>query len=374
MRKEILKNVKRVVVKIGSRVLTDAAGALDAAVVGQICSDIAELRRRGLQVVVVSSGAIAAGRSELGMKVKPRTIPEKQAAAAIGQSLLMRVYEEAFAPHLLKAAQLLLTSEDLSSRQRFLNARATIDTLLGFGIVPVINENDTVVVDEIKFGDNDNLSALVTNVAEAQLLLILTDTEGFFSSDPSTNPDAMLIPLVKTITREVERAASGSGSSIGTGGMSTKVAAAKKAGRNGVPTIMVPGKLRGIIAAALSGENVGSLFLPGKSAGMNRRKHWIAYTLKPAGRVFVDSGAAEVLLKKGKSLLPSGITKVEGRFDRGACLRICGPDGAEFARGLSDYASGEITRMSGKKSSDIEKILGYRYSDVVIHRDNLVVL
>jgi glutamate 5-kinase len=343
-------------------------------IIGQICTDIAALRRRELQVLIVSSGAIAAGRSELGMKVKPRTIPQKQAAAAIGQPLLMRAYGEAFAPHSLKAAQLLLTSEDLGSRQRFLNARATIDTLLDLGIIPVINENDTVVVDEIKFGDNDNLSALATNVAEAQLLLILTDTQGFYNADPAVNPDAALVPLVKSITREIERAAGSSGSSIGTGGMSTKVAAAKKAGRNGVPTIMVAGKRKGIIVAALAGENVGTLFLPGKTDGMSRRKHWIAYTLKPAGRVFVDAGAAEVLKKMGKSLLPSGITNVDGRFDRGACVRICAPDGTEFARGLSDYASEEIIRLSGKKSSDIENILGYRYSDVIFHRDNLVVL
>jgi len=373
MRKDILKHVKRVVIKIGSRVLTDDSGALDMAVIGRICSDIAALRATGRQVVVVSSGAIAAGRSELGLAEKPRTIPQKQAAAAIGQTRLMRAYEEALAPHGLKAAQVLLTSEDLGSRHRFLNARATLDTLLGFGIVPVINENDTVVVDEIKFGDNDNLSALVTNVAEAHLLLILTDIEGFYSADPRTNPDARLIPLVRGITRDVERAAGGSGSTVGTGGMATKVGAAKKAAKNGVPTIMVSGKRAGIITAALAGQDVGTLFLPNED-GLNRRKHWIAFTLKPAGRVVVDEGAAEVLQKKGKSLLPSGVVRVEGRFDRGACVRICGPDGREFARGLSDYSSTEIARVAGRKSSEIEHILGYRYADVIVHRDNLVVL
>lgn len=373
MRKDILKQVKRVVVKIGSRVLTDDSGALDMGVLGRICTDIAALRQRGMQVVVVSSGAIAAGRSELGLTMKPKTIPQKQAAAAIGQTRLMWAYEEALAPHGLKAAQVLLTSEDLGSRQRFLNARATIDTLLGFGIIPVINENDTVVVDEIKFGDNDNLSALVTNVAEAHLLLILTDIEGFYSADPRTDPDARLIPLVKGISREVERAAGGSGSSVGTGGMATKVAAAKKAARNGVATIMVSGKRAGIITQALGGAEVGTLFLP-EGSGLNRRKHWIAYTLKPAGRVVVDEGAAEVLMKKGKSLLPSGILRVEGRFDRGACVRVCGPDGREFARGLSDYSSAEIARLAGRKSSEIEKVLGYRYADVIVHRDNLVMV
>jgi glutamate 5-kinase len=373
MRRELLKSVKRVVIKIGSRVLTDDEGGLDHAVIGRICGDIALLRERGKQVVVVSSGAIAAGRSELGLKVKPKTIPQKQAAAAIGQTRLIRAYEEALAPHGLKAAQLLLTSEDLGSRQRFLNARATIDTLLGYGIIPVINENDTVVVDEIKFGDNDNLSALVTNVAESDLLLILTDVEGLFNADPGQYPDARLIPLVQVITRELERSAGGSASSVGTGGMVTKVAAAKKAGKNGVPTILVAGKRAGILSAAMRGEEVGTLFLP-QGAGLNGRKHWIAYTLKPAGRVTVDDGARNVLQKKGKSLLPSGVIGVDGRFERGACVRICGMDGSEFARGLSDYSSSEIARLAGHNSSEIEELLGYRYADVIIHRDNLVII
>jgi glutamate 5-kinase len=373
MRKKLLKTVKRVVIKIGSRVLTDESGALDSAVIGRICNDIAILREKGLQVVVVSSGAIAAGRSELGLTERPKTIPQKQAAAAIGQTRLMRAYEEALVPHGLKVGQVLLTSEDLASRQRFLNARATLDTLLDFGIIPVINENDTVVVDEIKFGDNDNLSALVTNVAEAGLLVILTDIEGFYSADPHKDPDAKLIPLVTAITREVERAAGGSGSTVGTGGMATKVAAAKKAGKNGVPTIMLQGKREGIIASALAGDEVGTLFLP-EGSGLNRRKHWIAFTLRPSGRIVVDEGAREVLLKRGKSLLPSGVVSVEGRFERGGCVRVCDPEGKEFARGLSDYSSVEIARLAGRKSSEIEEILGYRYGDVVVHRDNLVLL
>ncbi|MDD2541001.1 MAG: glutamate 5-kinase [Desulfuromonadaceae bacterium] len=373
MRKELLKTVKRVVIKIGSRVLTDSAGALDIAVIARICDEVATLRQQGLQVIIVSSGAIAAGRSELGLAAKPQTIPHKQAAAAVGQTRLMQAYETSLAPHNLKVAQVLLTSEDLGSRQRFLNARATLDALLGFGIIPIINENDTVVVDEIKFGDNDNLSALVTNVAEAHLLLILTDIEGFFSADPNTHQDAILIPLIKGITREVERAAGGSGSAVGTGGMATKVAAAKKAGKNGVATIMVSGKLSGIIVSALQGREVGTLFLP-STIGMNRRKHWIAYTLKPSGRIIVDDGARNALLKKGKSLLPSGIVRVEGRFERGACVRVCGGDDIEFARGLSDYSSNESIRLIGCKSVEIEGILGYHYGDVIIHRDNLVLL
>lgn len=373
MRKELLKAVKRIVIKIGSRVLTDSNGALDMGVIGRICAEIAFLHQQGLEVIVVSSGAIAAGRCELGLVGKPRTIPHKQAAAAVGQTRLMQAYESSLAPNNLKVAQVLLTSEDLVSRQRFLNARATIDALLGFGIIPIINENDTVVVDEIKFGDNDNLSALVTNVAEAHLLLILTDIEGFYSADPHTNADAVLIPLIKNITREIERAAGGSGSNVGTGGMYTKVAAAKKAGKNGIATIMVSGKRNGIITAAIQGEEVGTLFLP-SGTGINRRKHWIAYTLKPSGLIVVDDGARNALLKQGKSLLPSGVVKVEGKFERGACVRLCGIDNVEFARGLSDYSSVESTRLVGCNSSEIEKVLGYNYGDVIVHRDNMVLL
>lgn len=373
MRKDLLKTVKRVVIKIGSKVLTDSDGSLDLAVMSRICDEIAQLRQNGTEVVLVSSGAIAAGRSELGLFDKPRTIPHKQAAAAVGQTRLMQAYQNSFEPHLLKTAQLLLTSEDLGSRQRFLNARATIDALLGFGIVPIINENDTVVVDEIKFGDNDNLSALVTNVAEAHLLLILTDIDGFYSADPNINPDATLIHLVKIITKDLERAAGGSGSSVGTGGMATKIAAAKKAGKNGVATIMVSGKKSGIITSALTGDEVGTLFLPSGSS-LNRRKHWIAYTLKPSGKIIVDDGARNALLKRGKSLLPSGVTRLEGKFERGSSVRLCGLDGVEFARGLSDYSSAEAARLVGCKSSDIETILGYHYGDVIVHRDNLVLL
>lgn len=373
MRKEILKTVKRLVIKIGSGVLTDVAGALDIAVIERICHEISTLRGSGIEIIIVSSGAIAAGRSELGLMDKPRTIPHKQAAAAVGQTILMQAYQDAFRRHNLKTAQVLLTGEDLGSRQRFLNARATLDALLGFGVIPIINENDTVVVDEIKFGDNDNLSALVTNVAEADMLLIMTDIEGFYTSDPRSNPNAELVHLVKSVTREIERAAGGSASTVGTGGMATKVAAAKKAGKNGVPTIMVSGKRSGIVVAALNGEEVGTMFLP-SSKGLNRRKQWIAYTLKPTGKIIVDDGAKVALLKRGKSLLPSGVVSLEGKFERGSSVRLCGLDGVEFARGLSDYSTTEVNRIAGCKSAEIEKILGYHYGDVIVHRDNLVLI
>lgn len=373
MRKEILKKVKRIVIKIGSRVLTCEDNGLDSVLIGGLAGEVSRFRKSGYEIVIVSSGAVAAGRKELGLGDRPRTIPQKQAAAAVGQSKLMRAYEEAFAGHGIKVAQLLLTRDDLANRLRFLNARATIDTLLDCGIIPIINENDTVVVDEIKFGDNDNLSALVTNLVEAQLLVILTDIDGFYSADPRTDPDARLIHLVSAITREVERAAGGSGSTVGTGGMATKVAAAKKVGKSGVSTIMINGKTPGNLERALTGDEVGTLFLPA-GVSINRRKHWIAYTLRPVGRIIVDNGAREVLARHGRSLLPSGVVLVEGKFDRGACVRVCGPDGTEFARGIADYSSREIELIHGRKSGEIEQILGYRYGDDIIHRDNLVVL
>jgi glutamate 5-kinase len=373
MRRDLLKNVKRVVVKIGSRVLACPDNGLDMALIGRLATEVAELRADGREVIIVSSGAQAAGRKELGLADRPRTIPQKQAAAAIGQSRLMRSYEDAFSGHDLKVAQILLTREDLANRQRFQNARATLDTLLDCGIIPIINENDTVVVEEIKFGDNDNLSALVTSLVEAHLLVIMTDIEGFYDADPRNNPDARLVPLVRAITREVEQAAGDTGSTVGTGGMVTKLAAAKKAGQFGVPTIMLNGRSAGNLVGALSGEEVGTLFLPAREI-LNRRKHWLAHTLRPGGRIVVDAGACNVLRQHGRSLLPSGIVRVEGRFSRGACVRICGPDSAEFARGIVDYSSQEIEQILGHKSREIEEILGYRYGDEIVHRDNLVVL
>ena len=371
MRRELLQQVRRVVVKVGSRVLTVEGGGLDHDAITRLCDEMAALRKQGIEVILVSSGAVAAGRDALRSADTTLTIPQKQAAAAVGQPLLMQAYQQACTRHGLVTAQILLTAEDLANRNRFLNARTTLEALLAAGALPVINENDSVAVAEIKFGDNDNLSALVTSLAEADLLLILTDIEGLYSANPSSDPDAQLIPLVRSITREIERMAGGSGSSVGTGGMATKVTAAKKAARFGVPTILAPGKQPGVITAAVSGQEIGTLFLPARD-GLNRRKHWIAYTLRPAGKILVDAGAQKALVEKGTSLLPSGITGVEGRFERGRCVRICGPDGVEIARGLSDYSNSEIQLIAGHKSAEIEQLLGYRYGDDVVHRDNLV--
>jgi glutamate 5-kinase len=373
MRKEILSRVKRIVIKIGSRVLAGDSNGLDRDFLGTLAEDVAEFRKSGREVVIVSSGAVAAGVKELGLPKRPSTIPQKQAAASVGQSKMMQCYKDAFSGRALKVGQILLTGEDLSDRQRFLNARATLDTLLSYGVVPIINENDTVVVEEIKFGDNDNLSALVTNLAEADLLVIMTDIDGLYDSDPRSNPHAKLIPLVKAVTREIERAAGGSGSSVGTGGMATKLAAAKKAGRYGVPSIIINGRMKGSLQRAINGEEIGTLFLPATDS-LNRRKHWIAYSLRPKGKITVDEGAVEVLSRRGKSLLPSGICEVEGNFERGSCVRVCAPDGTEFARGIVDYSAREIAKILGCKSCDIGKQLGYRYGDEIIHRDNLVML
>lgn len=372
-RREVLARIKRVVIKVGSQILTDSDQNLDSTFMAALATQIATARRQGLEILLVSSGAIAAGRGALGLADRPKTIPQKQAAAAIGQSRLMRAYENAFAPHGVNIAQLLLTRSDLADKTRNYNARATLETLLACGVIPIINENDTVAVEEIKFGDNDNLSALVTSLIDAGLLIILTDVAGLYDADPRSNPQARLIPLVKSVTRELELAAGGSGSAVGTGGMATKLAAAKKAGKSGAATLIVNGRAAEIILRAVGGEETGTLVLPSQES-LTRRKHWIAFTLRPQGRITVDAGAARVLRKDGRSLLPSGIVAVEGEFERGSCVRICDQSGVEFARGIADYTGSETAKLIGCNSARIEKILGYRYSDEIVHRDNLVLL
>lgn len=372
-KKQLLSNIRRVVIKIGSQILTASDQNLDKAFMAALAVQVAALRQQGLEVLIVSSGAIAAGRGALGLSDRPKTIPQKQAAAAIGQSRLMRAYEDAFATHGINVAQLLLTRGDLADRTRHLNARATLETLLECGVVPIINENDTVAVEEIKFGDNDNLSALVTSLIDADLLIILTDIDGLYDADPRTHPEAGLIPLVKTVTKELELAAGGSGSTVGTGGMATKLAAAKKAGKSGAATLIVNGREAEILLNALAGKETGTLVLPSQES-LTRRKHWIAFTLRPQGRITVDAGAARVLRREGRSLLPSGMVAVEGDFERGACVRICEQGGSELARGLVDYTSSEAAKLIGCNSAQIEEILGYRYGDAIVHRDNLVLL
>jgi glutamate 5-kinase len=371
-RRQILQRVKRIVVKIGSRVLASLESGLDMKVMGGLVWDMLKLRDQGYEIVVVSSGAILAGITKLRLKSPPGDIPLKQAAAAVGQTTLMWTYERLFSQHQVRVAQVLLTRDDISNRRRYLNARNTIFTLLHHGVVPVINENDTVVVEEIRLGDNDNLSALVTSLAEADLLVILTDVDGLCSADPSKDKNARLIRVVERVTPEVERLA-GEGRSLGTGGMITKLEAANKVASFGVSAVIANGRRPGILGQIMQGDEVGTLFLP-RRRGLSSRKHWIAHALKPKGKLVVDAGACRALVEHGKSLLPSGIKQVEGRFAVGDMISCVGADGVEVARGLSNYHSYEIERIQGRKTHEIEAVLGYKSYDEVIHRDNLVLV
>ncbi|MDT8441627.1 MAG: glutamate 5-kinase [Desulfuromonadales bacterium] len=370
MRTILLAHVKRIVIKIGSTVISDRDG-LDLAQIEALCADVHDLRQRGYEVVLVSSGAVAAGKGDLGISGRPQTIPLKQAAAAIGQSRLMRAYKDALRPHGLKAGQVLLTRDDLANRRRYLNARNTLMTLLEYGVVPIVNENDTVVVDEIRFGDNDNLSAMATNLVEAQLLVILSDVDGLYSCDPRRHPQAQLISEVARITPEIEALAGGEGSELGTGGMATKVKAAKRAALYGAGTAIINGRTPHNLRYLFDGHELGTYFLPAVDP-MAARKHWIAFTKKPRGKLLLDEGACRAVAERGKSLLPSGIRALDGSFERGDAVRLCDLAGTEFAKGVTNYSSAELGRLLGRKSSEIEAVLGYKYGDEIIHRDNLV--
>jgi glutamate 5-kinase len=370
MRTILLAHVRRVVIKIGSGVISSEAG-LDTGRIEALCQDILHLRQRGFEVVIVSSGAVAAGKGELGIIGRPQTIPLKQAAAAIGQSRLMRTYKDAFRLHGVTVAQVLLTRDDLANRRRYLNARNTLMTLLEYGVVPIINENDTVVVDEIRFGDNDNLSAMVTNLVEAQLLVILSDVDGLYDSDPRNHQDARLITEVERITEEIEAMAGDEGGPLGTGGMATKIKAAKRATLCGAGTAIINGRTPHNLCYLFDGHELGTYFLPARDP-IAARKHWIAFTKKPRGKLLLDEGARTAIIDGGKSLLPSGIRQIEGEFDRGDAVRLCTLDGREFAKGVTNYSSLELLRIMGRKTREIEVILGYKYGDEIVHRDNLV--
>jgi glutamate 5-kinase len=373
-RKAIFSKFRRIVIKVGSAVLTSSDQGLDQDRIGHLASDISFIMAQGREVILVSSGAIAAGLAKLGLKkTKGMPLSLKQAAAAVGQSSLMWMYEKTFNAHGKKVAQVLLTREDLSNRTRFLNARNTLQTLLDHGVVPIINENDTVSVDEIKFGDNDNLSGMVVHLTDADLLVILSDIDGLYTSDPRIDPAALLIPIVDKITAEIERSAGDAQTSVGTGGMRSKIMTAKKVGAFGAPTVIVNGRTEGILKVLFDGGVVGTLFLP-KPEKQDSRKHWIAYTVKSTGMVIVDNGAVEALLNKGKSLLPGGVIKVEGSFKIGDCVTCADPAGGAFARGLVKYSSTDLDRIKGLKTSQIEAVLGHKDYDEVIHRDDLVML
>ncbi|MCD6506692.1 glutamate 5-kinase [Candidatus Poribacteria bacterium] len=368
--------VKRIVVKVGtsSIVRKDDMG-LDEEKLDRIVDDLASVKSSGRDVILVTSGAIGAGAGKLGLRSRPRDIPTQQAAAAIGQSLLMNAYERSFSRHGITVGQMLLTRDDFSDRRRYTNISNTLIALLRYGVVPIINENDTVAVEEIKVGDNDMLSAFTTLLARADLLVILSDIDGLYTADPRKEPNAKLVDVVEEITDELRAFAGGKGGELGTGGMDTKLAAAEVVIGSGEMMVIANSSIQMPVTRLLKGERIGTLFLPRKKGRkLPGRKRWIAYSPRMKGAVRVDRGAYEALVRKGASLLASGIISVEGKFDFGDTIRCLDEKGREFARGLTNYSSEEIKKIMGHKTSEIELILGYRYYDEVIHRDNLVIL
>jgi glutamate 5-kinase len=371
-RAQVLGRTRRVVVKVGSSILSSAQGIKPESVI-RLVSDLVTLRRTGKEVVLVTSGAVASGLSRLRLKQRPKTIPAKQAAAAVGQIALMALYQEHFSACGIHVAQILLTHDDLANRRRYLNAKHTMLTLLEAGVLPIVNENDTVAVEEIQFGDNDNLSAQVAVLVEADLLVILSDVEGLYDQDPRLHTEAKFIPLVEKIDEDLLLSAGDAGT-LGQGGMLSKLQAAHKAAVSGIPTIIADGRQKEIIAPLFDPAiERGTLFLP-TADRLTSRKHWIAYTLKPAGELTVDAGACEAIQKRGRSLLPPGVRAVHGTFDEGECVTCLDDRGRAFARGLVNYSSLALERIKGVRTSAIEQILGYKVSDEVIHRDDLALL
>ncbi len=372
-RKNILDKCKRVVIKIGSAVLTSSRG-LDRVVIHRISDQIAELISSGREVVIVSSGAISSGMKKLGMNERPKDMPAKQATAALGQSFLMQAWEEAFDKYEILVAQILLTGEDLADRKRYLNARNTLETLIEWKVVPVVNENDTVITNEIKFGDNDQLSVLIAGLIGAELIINLTDIEGLFDSDPRQNPEAKLIPVVHQVDENLLACASNQCTAFGTGGMMSKLLAARKALSIGIPMIIAPGKKRDVILDIFSGMDIGTLFVPHGRIYYGK-KVWLAHLPYPSGDLVIDSGAVKALTEQGKSLLPVGVKEVRGTFDEGAPVRcVDEKTGNVVAIGLTNYKSTEIEKIKGRHTRDIEKILGHKHYDEIIHRNNLALL
>jgi glutamate 5-kinase len=368
--REAARRARRIVVKVGSSILTDA-GVLRARVFTHLARQVAELMDEGREVVVVSSGAIAIGSRALGWTQPGRSMPEKQAAAALGQIGLVELYQRRFARHRKRVAQVLVTRTDLEDRERFLNARHTLFTLLRLGVVPIVNENDTVATEEIRFGDNDNLSATIVNLVAADLLVLLTDVAGLYASPPSAGkPLPPLFDVVEAITPEIERAAQGSGHAFGRGGMTTKLEAAKSAARSGAATVVCSGRGRETLLQVARGERVGTLFCAGEK--LKSRKHWLAFTTTLRGELVVDDGAARALVDRGRSLLPAGILAVNGEFGIGDVVACVDRQGRELARGLAGYAAKDVVRIKGLSTREIAPVLGYSNGDEVIHRDDLV--
>jgi glutamate 5-kinase len=366
-----LRHARRIVVKVGSSLVTNEGRGVDAEAVGNWCRQMAELAGQGREVVMVSSGAIAEGMKRLGWSVRPKEVHELQAAAAVGQMGLAQIYESKLREYGMGSAQVLLTHADLADRERYLNARSTLLTLLTHRVIPVINENDTVVVDEIKFGDNDTLGALVANLVDADALVILTDQRGLYSADPRKDPNARFIDEARAGSPELERMAGGSGSSIGRGGMLTKILAAKRAASSGASTVIAYGRESDVLIRLVGGEAIGTALIA-PTQKLAARKQWMVDHLQLRGAVLVDAGAARKVRDEGKSLLPIGVTEVQGEFHRGDVIAVRGPDGTELARGLANYGSGEARLIARRPSSEFEKLLGYTAEPELIHRDNLV--
>jgi glutamate 5-kinase len=370
-RNQLLSRVRRVVVKVGSTTISQNfdlnPNRLDAVV-----GDLATAKQNGREVLLVTSGAVAAGTGRLGLPKRPQTIPSLQAAAAVGQSRLMYAYEHRFQRYGIITAMMLLTQEDFTNRQRYTHISHTVLSLLRLGVIPILNENDSVATEEIKVGDNDTLSAYVTNLVEADLLIILSDQEGFYTADPRQNPLAEMINVVPSITSAIKHAAGSAGTVNGTGGMLTKLRAAEIVTEGGVMMVLANGEAPQVVSRILAGEKMGTLFLP--QPRMSARKRWLAYSRPAQGRLFVDKGARNALVHGGKSLLPSGLREVKGDFEAGDTVSCLDENGSEFARGLANYNTREVIQIIGKKTHEIEKILGYPSYDEVIHRDNLVLM
>jgi len=368
---EVLRDARRIVVKVGSSLVTNEGRGLDEQAIGEWCRQMAELAHGGREVIMVSSGAIAEGMKRLGWTTRPTEVPALQAAAAVGQMGLAQMYETQLRAQGMGSAQVLLTHADLADRERYLNARSTLLTLLQHRVLPVINENDTVVNDEIKFGDNDTLGALVANLVEADLLVILTDQKGLYTADPRNNPDATFVHEARAGDPALEAMAGGAGSSIGKGGMLTKILAARRAAGSGASTLIAWGRAPQALLRVVQGENIGTL-LVAQTAKQQARKQWMADHLQLRGSVNIDAGAAHKLTSEGKSLLPIGMVGVEGDFSRGDVIAIREAGGPEIARGLANYAAAEARLLCRRPSHEIGALLGYAAEPEMVHRDNLI--
>lgn len=371
--KSVIQQARRLVIKVGSSLVTNDGRGLDGEAIARWAAQIARLRALGKEVVLVSSGAVAEGMQRLGFDRRPAGIHELQACAAVGQMGLVQIYEYSFREHGIRTAQVLLTHADLADRERYLNARSTLFTLLKLGVVPIINENDTVVTDEIKFGDNDTLGALVTNLIEGDALIILTDQRGLYTADPRKNPNAEFVHEAAAGDPSLEAMAGGAGTGIGRGGMLTKILAAKRAASSGAHTVIASGREENVLTRLAAGEKIGTCLIA-QTAQLTARKQWMADHLKTAGQVSLDAGAVKKLTTEGKSLLPIGVTDVGGEFGRGDVITCIDPEGRPIARGISNYSSSEARRIMRRPSAEIIQILGYEEEPELIHRDNLVLI